>query len=159
MHDNWVGKGKYKTDDDIKKILRTTKDLAKVPVADRGAIYNYFQRKIREAVLARFRDLAKSYGAAVQQRKEDLWEADLSILGQQRLIGMTTTGLSKYRGLIASLRPKVVLVEEAAETLEPPVAAACFPSLEHLILVGDHEQLRPHCQVRELEDIDRKSVV
>jgi helicase required for RNAi-mediated heterochromatin assembly 1 len=65
---------------------------------------------------------------------------------------MTTTGLSKYRALIAALQPKIVMVEEAAETLEAPVTAACLPSLEQLILVGDHQQLRPHCQVRELED-------
>jgi helicase required for RNAi-mediated heterochromatin assembly 1 len=65
---------------------------------------------------------------------------------------MTTTGLSKYRALISSLRPQVVLIEEAAETLEAPVTAACFPTLEHLILVGDHKQLRPHCNIHEFED-------
>jgi helicase required for RNAi-mediated heterochromatin assembly 1 len=80
------------------------------------------------------------------------WEQDCRLLGQQRLIGMTNTGLSKYRGLIASLRPRIVLVEEAAESLEAPVTAACLPSLEHLVLVGDHQQLRPHCQVREFEN-------
>lgn len=65
---------------------------------------------------------------------------------------MTTTGLSKYRGLIAALKPKIILVEEAAETLEAPVTIACLPALEHLILVGDHQQLRPHCQLREFEN-------
>ena len=34
-----------------------------------------------------------------------------------------------------------ILVEEAAEILEAPVTVACLPTLEHLILVGDHEQL------------------
>lgn len=32
------------------------------------------------------------------------------------------------------------------------VTAACIPSLQHLILVGDHLQLRPHTQVRAFED-------
>ncbi|RMZ73612.1 dead box helicase [Pyrenophora seminiperda CCB06] len=41
---------------------------------------------------------------------------------------------------------------EAAETLEAPVAVGCFPSLEHLVLVGDHQQLRPHTQVQAFED-------
>jgi len=68
-----------------------------------------------------------------------------------RLFCMTTTGLSKYRGLVASLKPRVVLIEEAAETLEGLVMAACVESLEHLILVGDHKQLRGHCSVQELE--------
>ncbi|KAK5020741.1 hypothetical protein LTR60_000263 [Cryomyces antarcticus] len=44
------------------------------------------------------------------------------------------------------------MIEEAAETLEAPVIATCLPSLEHLILVGDHQQLRPHCHNKEYED-------
>lgn len=64
---------------------------------------------------------------------------------------MTTTGLSKYRGLIAAICPRVIMVEEAAETMEAPVTAGCVPSLEHLILVGDHKQLRPQCGVKLLE--------
>lgn len=63
---------------------------------------------------------------------------------------MCQTGLSKYRGLLNSLNPKVVLIEEAAETLEAPISVACFKTLEHLILVGDHQQLRGHCNEEEL---------
>lgn len=96
--------------------------------------------------------MAKEYDQLVLHRKIGQWEQDQALLLDQRLIGMTTTGLSKYRSLISSLRPRIVLVEEAAETLEAPVTAACVPSLEHLILVGDHKQLRPHCQVHEFED-------
>ena len=35
--------------------------------------------------------------------------------------------------------------------MEAPVVTACVESLQHLILVGDHKQLRPHCNVAELE--------
>ena len=95
---------------------------------------------------------------ANSENRERLWELDYNYLKQAKIIGMTTTGLSKYRGLIQSLKPKIVLVEEAAETLEAFVSVACFKtyvwhsswqmmglkvsSLEHLILVGDHLQLR-----------------
>lgn len=64
---------------------------------------------------------------------------------------MTTTGLSKYRALIAAARPRVLVIEEAAETMECHITAGCLPSLEHLILVGDHKQLRPQCGVKMLE--------
>jgi helicase required for RNAi-mediated heterochromatin assembly 1 len=43
------------------------------------------------------------------------------------------------------------MIEEAAETMEAPVTAGCVSSLEHLILVGDHKQLRPQCGVKMLE--------
>jgi helicase required for RNAi-mediated heterochromatin assembly 1 len=64
---------------------------------------------------------------------------------------VTTTGLSKYRALLSAACPRVVMIEEAAETMEPPVTAGCVPSVEHLILVGDHKQLRPQCGVKSLE--------
>lgn len=64
---------------------------------------------------------------------------------------MTTTGLSKYRALVSALSPKIAIIEEAAETMEAPVISACVPSLEHLILVGDHKQLRPQCAVKDLQ--------
>jgi helicase required for RNAi-mediated heterochromatin assembly 1 len=152
LSDNWTGKGVSMTDDEVRDQLQRTSDLTTIPVPERGGVYKYFQRHMKRILLQEFRVLAAKYEGLVQLRKIGQWEQDQQLLAQQRLIGLTTTGLSKYRPLIASLRPRVVLVEEAAETLEAPVTAACVPSLEHLILVGDHQQLRPHCQVHDLED-------
>ncbi|KAF2014622.1 P-loop containing nucleoside triphosphate hydrolase protein [Aaosphaeria arxii CBS 175.79] len=151
ISDNVMGRsGALLNDEQIETILRTD-DLTTVPISHRGPIYNYFQRKLKQKISVEFRKLAVEYEKFVKERRIHLWEQDLEILKSQRLVGMTTTGLSKYRALISALKPKVVLVEEAAETLEPPVTAACLPSLEHLILVGDHQQLRPHCETKEFE--------
>jgi helicase required for RNAi-mediated heterochromatin assembly 1 len=49
------------------------------------------------------------------------------------------------------MKPRIVLIEEAAEAIEGPLAAACLDSLQQLILVGDHQQLRGHCSVQDLE--------
>jgi helicase required for RNAi-mediated heterochromatin assembly 1 len=68
-----------------------------------------------------------------------------------KLIGCTTTGLSKYRGLIAALESRTILIEEAAETLEGTVIAGMIDSLQQLILVGDHQQLQASCNVKSLE--------
>ncbi|KAF2791763.1 hypothetical protein K505DRAFT_376542 [Melanomma pulvis-pyrius CBS 109.77] len=155
LSDNWRGKGGssyLRTDDEIRDLLKRTGDLTTIPVSDRGVIYNYFHRETKRLILVEFRKLARNFEHACLRKKVGQWEQDFRLLKPQRLIGMTTTGLSKYRGLIASLKPRVVLVEEAAETLEAPVTVACLPSLEHLILVGDHQQLRPHCQVPDLEN-------
>jgi superfamily I DNA and/or RNA helicase len=37
----------------------------------------------------------------------------------------------------------IVLVEEAGELLEAHVLTSLSPSTKHLILIGDHKQLRP----------------
>jgi helicase required for RNAi-mediated heterochromatin assembly 1 len=153
LNDNYVGKGgSLLTTTEIKELLRKTSDLTMIPPMDRGAIYNYFKREVKALLVVEVRKIAKGYNMTVHQRKVGLWEEDIRLLSQQRIIGCTTTGLSKYRALISALRPRIILVEEAAETMEAPVTAACLPSLEHLILVGDHQQLRPHTQVHAFED-------
>lgn len=68
------------------------------------------------------------------------------------VIACTATGLLKYRNIISGLRPQVLLMEEAAEIREADTIAAClrFPTLEHIILLGDHQQLQPHANLHEL---------
>ncbi|PVI01502.1 P-loop containing nucleoside triphosphate hydrolase protein [Periconia macrospinosa] len=153
--DNVTGKSsgpQFKSDSYVQNLLSNAPDLTTIPVAHRGGIYRYFQRKTKEIILNELRGMAKRYEVLVKERKIGQWEQDQQLLASSPLIGLTTTGLSKYRPLISSLRSRVVLVEEAAETLEAPVTAACLPTLEHLILVGDHQQLRPHCHVHKFED-------
>jgi helicase required for RNAi-mediated heterochromatin assembly 1 len=153
ISDNYRGKGsRVLKEDEIKEMLEDTTDLTTIDWASRGPIYNYLLREMKKVLLKDMRNAAKDYHEAVQQRRVGLWEEDVNLLSKQRIIGMTTTGLSKYRALISALRPRVVLVEEAAETMEAPVTVACLPTVEHLILVGDHQQLRPQTQVKRFED-------
>lgn len=140
----------HNDEEKIREVLKK-QDLWEIEEAHRGPVYRYMQQKAKEAIRKTFRELAKQYAGLVVQAKVGRWEVDLNYLKKARVIGMTTTGLSKYRGLVQGLKPKVVLIEEAAETFESYVTAACFDSLEHLILVGDHQQLRGHCSVKDLE--------
>ncbi|KAI4288743.1 MAG: hypothetical protein L6R35_001997 [Caloplaca aegaea] len=134
---------------DFESLLKD--DLWKVRAGLRGSLYRYMQQKVKQAMLQKMRALAQTYGKYSKDLKIGKWEHDTNFLQSANIIGCTTTGLSKYRGLLDSLKPKIVLIEEAAETLEAYVTAACFPTLEHLILVGDHQQLRGHCNEPELE--------
>ncbi|CAZ82087.1 unnamed protein product [Tuber melanosporum] len=59
------------------------------------------------------------------------------------VIGVTTTGFASRSELIRSLTSKVLICEEAAEVLEAHILSALLPTLEHTILIGDHQQLRP----------------
>lgn len=137
--------------EELVKAALEKQDMWEIEESLRGAVYRSLQQQLKDAMRRAFRGLAKAYEGAVQDIKSGRWMNDAKLLRKTRVIGMTTTGLSKYRGLIQSLGPKIVLIEEAAETLEAYVTAACFPSLQHLILVGDHQQLRGHCTVKELE--------
>ena len=138
------------TDEMVKNALQK-QDLWDINESLRGAVYEYLQQRVKDEIVKALRNMAAQYALTVKENLINRWELDANYLRQARIIGMTTTGLSKYRGLINSVKPKIVMIEEAAETLEAYVTAACFDSLEHLILVGDHQQLRGHCNVKELE--------
>lgn len=58
---------------------------------------------------------------------------------------MTTTGAAKYRKILQQLQPHLVIVEEAAEVLEAHTITSLTKECQHLILIGDHQQVRkPH---------------
>ncbi|KAL9620069.1 MAG: hypothetical protein Q9160_005359 [Pyrenula sp. 1 TL-2023] len=135
---------------DAEKLLLETQNLWSIPAQTRGIVYLLMQEKAKQKMLEKFSEQARVYEKVAQDLKIGKWERDASILSKAKIIGMTTTGLSKYRPLVASLKPRIVLIEEAAECIEAPVTAACFDSLEHLILVGDHQQLQGNCSDRGL---------
>ncbi|KAI0394543.1 P-loop containing nucleoside triphosphate hydrolase protein [Xylariaceae sp. FL0594] len=113
----------------------------------RGAIYQYWQRQMLIRQAAAFREALVANARVCKNLKANRWQRDIRCIRNAsiEIIGCTTTGLCKYRGLIAALKPRVMLIEEAAETKEANILSALYPSLQQLILVGDHQQLAPSC--------------
>ena len=64
-------------------------------------------------------------------------------LHQADVIGLTTTGAARHNPILSKIEAKVVIIEEAAEVLEAHVVSTLTQRTEHLILIGDHQQLRP----------------
>ncbi|KAI5644349.1 AAA domain-containing protein [Phthorimaea operculella] len=52
-------------------------------------------------------------------------------------------GAARLRKLLQALGPPIVIVEEAAEVLEAHIVTSLTKNCKHLILIGDHQQLRP----------------
>lgn len=59
------------------------------------------------------------------------------------VIGMTTTCAARHQASLQALKVPIVIVEEAAEILESHIIAALTSHCKHLILIGDHKQLKP----------------
>ena len=78
-------------------------------------------------------------------------ELDLRCLRDAHIIGVTTSGLARNIELLQRVRAKVMLCEEAGEVLEAHTLTAFLPGVEHVILIGDHEQLRPQINNYELQ--------
>lgn len=140
-------------DEDYVRLLTKPEfqDLNKVPMRLRGNLYAWMAQQFKARVIGRLRALAKLYNDAVNERRIGKMEEEFPILKAQKIIGCTLTGFNKHRASLATLGSNIVLIEEAAEVLEGPVTATFLPSVEHTILVGDHQQLKPHCHLKLLE--------
>ncbi|KAI0449357.1 P-loop containing nucleoside triphosphate hydrolase protein [Xylaria acuta] len=137
----------------IRKELRR-ENLWEIAEGNRGAIYQYWQRELLRLRLAGFRAEMTANARICRNLKANRWHRDLRCIrmAQIEIVGCTTTGLCKYRGLLAALKPRTMLIEEAAETKEASILSALYPSLQQLILVGDHQQLKPSCDTPFLDE-------
>lgn len=133
-------------------LLGKYSNLYDIPRGYRGGVYQIMELKLREATSAKFRSILDEAIRQSQEYKASGWIRDLRVIDRHciDIIGCTTTGLTKYRGFLSAVQPRILLIEEAAETREANIASALFPSLQQLILVGDHQQLPPSCDIARL---------
>ncbi|KAK5727064.1 hypothetical protein LTR15_002956 [Elasticomyces elasticus] len=88
------------------------------------------------AAAAEFSKLEAAFRDAREQK-------DGQVINQRRIIACTTTAAAKYTRQLQSAAPGIILVEEAGEILESHVLTAITSCTKQLILIGDHQQLRP----------------
>lgn len=126
--------------------------LFDIPRGYRGGVYQVLQSKLLDISATQFRDIIKRAHQVAQSGKVARWAGDLHVVDKHCIdvVGCTTTGLTKYRGFLSALQPRILLIEEAAETREANIVSALFPCLQQLILVGDHQQLPPSCDIGRL---------
>ncbi|OTA58964.1 hypothetical protein K449DRAFT_467149 [Hypoxylon sp. EC38] len=130
----------------VRRELRKS-NLWDIDLKYRGAVYQHWQKQLLLVYRQNLRHILGDNARIAKNLKINKWYKDAKCIKSQRIeiIGCTTTGLCKYRGLLAALRPRTMLIEEAAETREANILSALYGSLQQLILVGDHQQLAPHC--------------
>nr|KAG5707453.1 hypothetical protein BaRGS_011957 [Batillaria attramentaria] len=131
---------------------RTIRDLwdPTLSMKDRVRLYLFWVQKHRPVLseqLQRAKDAYEEESRHLQDLKSKL---DIEILSRARVIGMTTTRAARYRQVLDKIRCPIVIIEEAAEVLEAHVVTTLHESCQHLILIGDHQQLRPSPTVYEL---------
>ncbi|XP_044747132.1 NFX1-type zinc finger-containing protein 1-like isoform X3 [Coccinella septempunctata] len=114
-----------------------------IPVNERWNLYFYWISLYKKKLLRMFDDYNVKYRKAFKVYNELKEISDIEILRGAKLIGMTTTGAARLHSTLQVLKCPIVIVEEAAEILEAHVVAALTSSCQQLILIGDHQQLRP----------------
>ncbi|XP_030764249.1 NFX1-type zinc finger-containing protein 1-like isoform X2 [Sitophilus oryzae] len=122
-----------------------------VPPARRWLIYFYYLDKLRDHLRDTYKVVTIKYQEAFRIYNDLRQMEDARIMENCRLVGMTTTGAARLRSTIQSLKNPIVIVEEAAEVLEAHIIAALTQNCQHLILIGDHLQLKPGAADFEIE--------
>ena len=127
-----------------------TLDLFSLKIAERHNMYLAWKEEIMDPIQRSLLANLKAYEDVRTGLDHIRSEVDLRVLSSANVIGVTTSGLARNLGLLRRLNSKVLLVEEAGEVLEAHLLTAMLPSIEHAILIGDHQQLRPKAQNYEL---------
>jgi hypothetical protein len=86
---------------------------------------------------------AKSYNSCVTRISHLFSQKNADIIRGKNIVACTTTGAAMYVDEIRAASPDVLLVEEAGEILESHILTALGSNTQRLILIGDHQQLRP----------------
>ncbi|CAG8532918.1 23815_t:CDS:10 [Gigaspora margarita] len=125
--------------------LKADYNVWQMSKAERIKLHDFWKDEIHLDYLDKLDKIQGQY----EKTKNDLDRINdagrCQILRNCDVIGMTTIGAAKYQNLICSVGPRIIVCEEAGEVLEAHILSALTPEAQHMILIGDHNQLRPHC--------------
>lgn len=132
-------------------VTRSVKDLAKVHVnsmtaEERQLLYAHWISNQENTVLQDALDLLSLHSHDMDDKNKIGDELDLRCLRDVAVVGVTTSGLARNMNMLRGLPSKVLICEEAGEVLEAHLLVSILPSIEQVILIGDHQQLRPQVQ-------------
>lgn len=124
-------------------VLMANRDIYRLALADREALVDQWQDEVYADIVDKaFHELQKHNN--ISRQLTDVYdEVDRRVLETADIIGVTTSGLAKRISVLRHINAKVVICEEAGEVLEAHMLSALIPSVQHLIQIGDHQQLRP----------------
>ena len=117
----------------------------------RWSLYLYWVNELVKANKILIADEVLRYNEACKEYTKSRQEIDGFVIRTADIVGMTTTGAAKYNHILSNMLPKVVIIEEAAEVFEAHVFTSLTPSVQQLIMIGDHKQLRPKANCYNLE--------
>lgn len=149
---------------------KAVQDIWNLPQQSKWNLYRFWRNLYVQQIEEEIRDQRKKYSNEWVRFVSLRNQEDLEIVQGYSIIGMTTTGAAKYHHIIDGIKPRIIsklrslfylpilinsicthiVVEEAAEVLEAHIITSLCSKTDHLILIGDHQQLKPNPAVYEL---------
>ncbi|XP_033724515.1 NFX1-type zinc finger-containing protein 1-like [Pecten maximus] len=110
---------------------------------DRWRLYALWIHRILRTLKEDVITAQETYRNAYGRYKECRHSEDIIILKNARIVAMTTTRAATDHEILRKINSKIMVIEEAAEVPDHHLLACLVPSLQHLVMIGDHQQLRP----------------
>lgn len=125
-------------------------DMWTLSQKNKWRLYRYWVNAYCENLQDKIRGKEDQFEVACRQYNEVLMQEDREIMRHSTVIGLTTTCAARYQSVLQEIGPRIIVVEEAAEVLEAHIVTTLSRRCEHLILIGDHQQLKPNPTVYKL---------
>jgi hypothetical protein len=124
-------------------LTEAEENVNQVSAPNRARLIDWWISNIRAHITNHLFESVNELQATRQVLANVYEEVDKRVLNKAQVIGVTTTGLANRISTLRHISCKILICEEAAEIMEPHMLSALIPSVEHVISIGDHEQLRP----------------
>ncbi|KAK9882471.1 hypothetical protein WA026_021505 [Henosepilachna vigintioctopunctata] len=122
-----------------------------IPKDERWNLYFYWVNLYYNSLVEQYETLNIDFREAYQIYNESKDLEDIKILKSMEVIGMTTTAAARLHSSLKMIGSPIVIVEEAAEVLEAHIVTALTKECQQLILIGDHQQLKPSTSSYQIE--------
>ena len=123
--------------------VHQVRDIWSLSKKQRWKLYNYWANKFVYYQKIRLARIGVQYNEACEDYRVCQREINNYVMRGADVIGITTTGAAKHQEMFKHICPKIVIIEEAAEVFEAHIVSSLAPSVQQLIMIGDHQQLRP----------------
>lgn len=110
---------------------------------DRWRLYRYWFQQHRNNVCRLSGDYRTQFRILHDEYMDLCASQSEKIFKRAKIVALTTTGAARCVESLRKVAPRIVIVEEAAQVPEQHVLACLTQNCEHLILIGDHKQLKP----------------
>jgi hypothetical protein len=133
------------------ELENSIKDPYSLKIEQRRKIVEKIRIKYQNLIKIEISKLIETINNFMIEKNQHSNDQKLKILQGSKLIGMTSTGAALNRDLLMKLKSPVYIFEEAGELLESQLVSCLHENVQHMILIGDEQQLRPKVSSYNLE--------
>ena len=131
--------------------FRSSLDPWSISELDRLKLVQTLVFKQRETLISQMESHYEKLDSLMRQMSKLRLMREATALKKAKVVAMTTTGAAMRKDLLELVKPEVIIIEEAAEINEAQIIAFLGEHVKHLVLIGDHKQLRPQINCFKLE--------